>query len=113
MIDKDTKKVVCDYCGDEIQSTDYYVVALDGLELKSFHDKCYSSLLKSMQSMFLEKPINSIKMKASAFISFIFGVFLIFYSFFSESYFLYLGLLLFFPIIIVAYAWYKYERLLK
>ena len=54
------KKIICNKCAKEIKSKDELVTTFKFIKIVSYHSKCYSDELKSINTIFISnKPINA------------------------------------------------------
>jgi hypothetical protein len=101
----------CKYCCGEIACREDLVVTTNLLSVNTYHNRCYSEVLKTSEALTLGEPINSLKGNAWAIIGPILSLILYFLLRNSEEIF-YKGisLILLIPAIYRLYSWNKYEK---
>lgn len=102
--------IYCKHCNKEIKSKDELIVTTKFMSIVPYHKECYRNLTKRLRTTIIGKPINSSKGTKMAI------MFPIIYILLAAIYgkngpvFLWVGLILFIPMICRLYSYYKYEK---
>jgi hypothetical protein len=101
----------CKYCCGEIQCREDLVVTTNLLKVNTYHNQCYSEILKTSEAITLGEPINSLKLTVLAIIGPILSLILFFLIRNSEDiYYKGISLILLVPAIYRLYSWNRYEK---
>ncbi|MDQ0254826.1 hypothetical protein J2S74_002205 [Evansella vedderi] len=107
---KKEKVFFCEECAREITDRDSLIVTIYFIFLVTYHDTCYSQVLKGWQSFFVNnQPVNSFFGNFKSIAALLLGLFLFFIS---RPFWIVAFILFIFPLIRL-YSWFTVERYLE
>ena len=100
------KEVYCDKCGGVIKNSDELIVTTQFLSIVPYHDRCFSSLIKGLSTMFVGNvPINGTASNVGTVFALILGIIVLFIPELR-----YISIVSLITIFVRFYSWFNFER---